>query len=203
MKHYLVFALAALGLFLAAPSAFATRVVFDPPSSSDFPAADPNCSHNDPCNITQLDHSYQVEFIPCDTPGVGATTFNWCLWLNNVTGHAVSTFTFTFAVPAGVPSGDEVECSSIPSDFATSDCPILMPDTGELLTVSFFANPPLGNRTDFYLFTDFVNQPGDAHVTVSVPEPGELGLFGLGLLALGVGYGLQKRHKKPRANEAA
>jgi hypothetical protein len=38
-----------------------------------------------------------------------------------------------------------------------------------------------------------VNSPGAANVTLSVPEPGELGLFGLGLLMLGVGYGWRRR----------
>jgi hypothetical protein len=69
-----------------------------------------------------------------------------------------------------------------------------LPPVGQLFTVSFFANPLLPNSTDFHLFTDFVNSPSAA-VTVSVPEPGTLGLFGLGLLALGAGTGMRRRHQ--------
>ena len=88
-----------------------------------------------------------------------------------------------------------VPCGSQPPGFATDNCKDGATVTaGELLDVSFFASLP--NNTNFYLITDFVNQPGPAIVTVSVPEPGELGLFGLGLLVLGVGYGWQRRRKR-------
>jgi hypothetical protein len=45
-----------------------------------------------------------------------------------------------------------------------------------------------------YLFVDFTNNPGTSSVTadISVPEPGVLGLFGVGLLAIGVGYSWRK-----------
>jgi hypothetical protein len=70
-----------------------------------------------------------------------------------------------------------------------------------MFKVSFFG--PIANNTNFYLITDFIENPGYAEVTVSVPEPGTLGLFGLGLLALGVGVGLQRRRQTSRSNEAA
>jgi hypothetical protein len=35
---------------------------------------------------------------------------------------------------------------------------------------------------------------------VSVPEPGALGMFGLGLLVLGVGFGWQKRRQARTSN---
>jgi hypothetical protein len=62
---------------------------------------------------------------------------------------------------------------------------------GQLLDLSFFG--AVKNNTNFYLMTDFVNQPDPALVTVSVPEPGALGLFGLGLLGIGVGLGWRRR----------
>jgi len=209
MKRYLVLALAALALAIAAPSAFATRVIFDPPApDATLPSPSPPfCTHSDPCSIGSLNHTYQLDFLPCSQVlGVNTGNNNWCLWMNNVTGHSAGKFTFQFIVPlGGSDSGTELECSSIPTSLATNDCPAALPAAGELFTVSFFADPPLSNRTDFYLFTDFVNSPGQANVTLSVPEPGGLGLFGLGLLALGVAFGWQKRRQAQtsRSNQAA
>ena len=104
MTRYLVLAAAALVLSMAAPAAFATRVVFDPPSSNDTlpPTTAPQCTHDDPCSIGLLDHTYQVNFIPCgDVQGVDTSGFSFCLWMNNVTMHAASKFTFQFIVPEG------------------------------------------------------------------------------------------------------
>lgn len=204
MRRYLVLTLAALVLVIAAPSAFATRVIFDPPTSpSDtLPTPPPpQCTHDDPCNIGLLNHTYQVNFISCDQilGTTDASGFTYCLWMNNVTGHSASKFTFQFIVPSGgSQSGDELDCASIPTDFATDNCPESLPDPGSLFTVSFFTHSPLPNRTDFYLFTDFVNSPGAANVTISAPEPAGLGLFGLGLLMLGIGYAWQRRRWQPR-----
>lgn len=203
MRRYLILALAAFGLAMAAPSAFATRVIFDPPDSLPD-TTPPDCTHSDPCSIGEINHTYRVDFLSCsDVQGVDVPDgFTYCLWMNNVTQHAVTKFTFQFIVPeGGSVSGDGLKCSSIPADLADDDCPRSLPSAGELFTVSFFANPPLPNRTDFYLFTDFNQSPGSANVTLSVPEPGELGLFGLGLLALGVGYGWQKRRHGSAAGQ--
>jgi hypothetical protein len=198
MTRYLILAAAAVVFAITAPEAFATRVIFDPPATTALPpTTPPQCTHDDPCSIGLLNHTYQVNFIPCgDVLGVDTSGFSYCLWMNNVTGHAASRFTFQFIVPEGGSlSGDQLECGSIPPGFATDDCPESLPEPGNLFTVSFFTDPPLPNRTDFYLFTDFVNSPGAANVTLSVPEPGELGLFGLGLLMLGVGYGWRRRRQ--------
>src|SRR6185437_15097422 len=158
MKRYLVLALAAVALAIAAPSAFATKVIFDPPvpDASLPPPSSPFCTHNDPCSIGVLNHTYQLDFLPCgDVLGVNTGTNTWCLWMNNVTGHSAATFTFQFIVPdGGSVSGGDLQCSSIPTSLATNDCPSALPNPGELFTVSFFANPALSNRTDFYLFTD-------------------------------------------------
>ncbi|MEO9079955.1 MAG: PEP-CTERM sorting domain-containing protein, partial [Rhodanobacter sp.] len=163
------------------------------------------CAHNDPCSIGVVNHTYQVGFLPCaDVLGVNTSGFTYCLWMNNVTLNAVSTFTFEFIVPSGgsLSSGLTCDTQGLPLGTVTSiDCPSTMPAAGELFPVSFHINPALANRTDFYLFTDFNNSPGVANVSVSVPEPGELGLFGLGLLAIGVGYGWQKRRQNPRAHD--
>ena len=203
MKRYLVWVLAALSLVLVAPSAFATRVIFDPPATGPV-----TCTVETNCNIFELGQAYQMDFMPCTQPpmppqAAGSTDYKWCLWFNNVSGQGGTKFTFSF-VPNGGSSvdPDQVDCLSSPPTLATSNCPSTLPTTGPL-EITFFTHSPLENN--FYIFTDFANQPGPATVTVSVPEPGALGMFGLGLLVLGVGFGWQKRRQAQTSgsNEAA
>jgi hypothetical protein len=205
MKRYLILALAVLGLALAAPSAFATRVIFDPPLPGTGTyvgdctlnsGAPLNLNNYTPCKVTQLNTPYLVAFVDCSTLSGLDVPFQggWCLFMDNVTKATLNKFTFEFSVPAGgsLDATDELTCSSQPAGFATDDCPDGMHLTaGQLLDLSFFG--AVKNNTNFYLMTDFVNQPDPALVTVSVPEPGALGLFGLGLLGIGVGLGWRRR----------
>jgi hypothetical protein len=209
MRRYLVTALAALALVIAAPSAFATRVIFDPPGSSGAPPGGTDCTLsagglNDytPCNVSKIDTPYDVAFVDCSTlTGLNPSASGWCLFMTNVTGKSLTTFNFQFTVPSGgsLDNSDLLQCSSQPPGFATDNCQDGATVTaGGLLDLSFFALLP--NNTNFYLITDFKNQPGPATVTVSVPEPGALGMFGLGLLVLGVGFGWQKRRQARTSN---
>lgn len=216
MKRYLVLALAALALAIAAPSAFATRVIFDPPLSNAALAVVPpttDCTQGTypnnytPCLISQRNTPYTVEFVDCSTlSGLNPSTSGWCLFMTNVTGGPLNKFTFQFTVPTPSDSYDgsnQLHCGSQPPGFATDNCQDGATVTaGDFLDLSFFA--PLANNTNFYLITDFKYQPDPATVIVSVPEPGALGMFGLGLLALGVGFGWQKRRQAQtsRSNEA-
>lgn len=209
MKRYLILALAAFGLAVAAPSAFATRVIFDPPSGvppptgTDCTLADGPLNDFTPCNINKTDTPYDVAFVDCSTlSGLDPAADGWCLFMTNVTRQTLRKFTFQFTVPTGGSrdGSDRLFCGSQPRGFATDNCEdgaLVTP--GDLLDVSFFAT--LANNKNFYLITDFFEQPDPAIVTVSasVPEPGELGLFGLGLLALGVAYGWQRRCRQPRS----
>ncbi len=205
MRRYPVLALAAFVLVIAAPGAFATRVIFDPPAPSPSGAAPPagtDCTLsfnglNDytPCNVSKPNTPYAVSFVDCTTlTGLSSPAPGWCLYMDNVTGGSLNTFTFEFNVPPGgsYDGSDALQCGSQPAGYATDNCPDgLQLSVAQLLDLSFFA--PLPNNTNFYLLTDFKQSPGYANVTVSaaVPEPGELGLFGLGLLAIGIAYGLQ------------
>lgn len=201
MRHYLMMSLAALALVLTAPSAFAIRVIFDPPPMTTSSIVIPptaNCNpagQFTPCNMSLVNTTYSVGFVDCSQLTANnipvPSGMTWCLWMNNVTQHSVSKFTFEFYVPSN--GGDALQCSSQGFYVATDDCPSSVPPDGSLMNVSFFTTPAIPNNTDFYLFTDFGVTPGTAKVTLSVPEPGQLGLFGLGLLALGLGYGWRKR----------
>ncbi|MBU6476620.1 MAG: PEP-CTERM sorting domain-containing protein [Xanthomonadaceae bacterium] len=206
MTRYLVLALAALVLAIAAPSAFATRVIFDPPTPNTAPLVIPpttDCTQGiypnnyTPCLVGQRDTPYTVEFVDCSTlSGLNPSASGWCLFMTNVTGGPLDKFTFQFTVPIGgsLDGSDLLHCGSQPPGFATDNCQDgATVAAGDFLDLSFFA--PLANNTNFYLITDFISKPDPATVTVSVPEPGALGMFGLGLLALGVGFGLRKRRQ--------
>lgn len=215
MRRHLVFALAAVVFVISAPGAYATRVIFDPPPPSQSglqPPGGTDCTIsigglNDytPCNVNKVNTPYAVSFVDCTTlSGLSSPNPGWCLYLNNVTGGTLNSFRFDFTVPEGGSYDDSnlLHCSSQPAGYATDNCQDdLLLTAGDPLDLTFFA--PLANNTDFYLITDFRNKPGYAGVTVSVPEPGALGLFGLGLLVLGVGYGLQGRLRKSRAGRRA
>lgn len=197
MKRYLVLAFAAFAVAIVTPSAFATHVIFDPPppGGTDCTLSSGGLNDFTPCDISKLDTPYAVQFVDCGTlTGLLPPATGWCLFMTNVTGRSLDKFTFNFTVPAGGSSDgtDVLTCGSHPTGFATDNCVDgLLVTHGEVLDLSFFALLP--NNNNFYLITDFNDSPGSATVTVSAPEPGELGLFGLGLLALGVAFGFRKK----------
>lgn len=208
MRRYLVLTIVTFILAAVAPSAFAIRVIFDPPpaTSGIMPPAGTDCTLGEPkglndftpCLISKLNTPYDVTFVECSTlTGLNPKVADgWCLFMNNFTGGPLSKFTFQFTVPAGgsLDRSDELQCSSR-GISATDNCQDGARVTAnEILDLSFFALLP--NGEDFFLITDFVNEPAFATVTVSVPEPGELGIFGLGLLALVAGYGWQRRRRQ-------
>ena len=137
MKHYLVPALATLAFAIVAPSAFATRVIFDPPpetsgispydGGTDCTLGVPGNGDFTPCNVSKRDTPYQVNFVDCMTLTGFATAVKkpgWCLFMINVTGAALGKFTFEFTVPEGGSHDDssELQCGSYPIGFASDNC---------------------------------------------------------------------------------
>lgn len=211
MKRYLLLALSAVVLaLLVAPDALAVRIrIADPfpvPPNGYVCDASSVPRSNQPCNIFTLgDPAYQVTFLPCSSPGIPSQTpppaFSYCLWMNNVTGSSVNEFTFEFTVPDGgsLDETDVLTCDAVAPDvpgFSSTNTCHGTASAGHTLKVSFFTDPALLNGSNFWLYTDFRQMPDPASVTVSVsvPEPGELGVFGLGLLMLG--YGWQRRRRE-------
>ncbi|TAN05560.1 MAG: PEP-CTERM sorting domain-containing protein [Rhodanobacteraceae bacterium] len=218
MKRYLLFAVAALLLgLIVAPNAFAIRVIFDPTTvtGQTLTPGDPVCTSNTPCNIGLPNTMYQATFLSCASgailpPSVCTTapvTSSWYgVWFNNVTGYALNTFTFSIPIPAGF-GGQSLTCSgSPPGSGITVDCPSTAPAADSDLDLTVHTNPALNGGQagtlpeDFYLLADIPFTT--TGVVASVPEPSELGMFGLGLLALGLGVGWQKRRHAQRGNEA-
>ena len=184
---------------------------------------------NQPCQITSLGAPpYTVTFLDCahETTGVipnsvdlsqGGTNYTGgnCLWLANNSGSTLTAFSFTMPVPTGL-RGDTITCQSAgsgtgaePAFTATGACAqpggLVLQDSGTF-TLSFLASAGVVTGHEFFLFTDFnfdTNPLDPASVTVGVPEPGELGLFGLGLLGIGVGYGWKKRRQGRGTSNAA
>ena len=215
MKRYPALALAAFILVLAAPSAFAVRmrVVDAPPGLTPPTSSASDCTGNGvdtPCAITDASDTYAMNFVAatnfgCQSAagvsGVGATGiagFNFCMILANETSPQapLTGFSFTFVVPQEDPLDfyNFVDCDGMPGNVLASSCPQGPLHAGDVVTASFSAQPgvPVGQLA--YLFVDFTNNPGTSSVTadISVPEPGVLGLFGVGLLAIGVGYSWRK-----------
>ncbi len=214
MKHYLVLALATIAFFIAAPSAFATRVIFDPPDGNPPPplGTGTDCTLssgglNDftPCNVSQTNVQYFVTFVDCKTlaikdPDTNQAYPGWCLYMVNNSNKQFDRFAFEFTAPEGgsFDGTDMLECGSQPVGKFSNNCEDGTHITaGDLLDMSFFG--PVAARESFFLITDFKNSPGYAGVTVAVPEPATLGLFGLGLLALGAGLGWQRRQSNAAA----
>ncbi|HET9818283.1 MAG TPA: PEP-CTERM sorting domain-containing protein [Rhodanobacteraceae bacterium] len=224
MKRYLFLALSAIVLaMLVVPDALAVRIrIADPPPLITLQPPPPNnyicdgltvVTSNQACNIFTLgEPAYQVTFLPCSTQGIPTQTppptFSWCLWMNNVTQTSVNKFTFEFTIPEGgsLDQTDVLTCDAVapnvPGFSSTNTCHGTV-SAEDRLKITYFTDPSLQNGSNFWLYTDFVNMPDPALVTVSVavPEPGGLGLFGLGLLALGIGYGWQQRRRGARQGD--
>jgi hypothetical protein len=193
----------------------------------DAPPNPPDCTQNSPdtaCSIVNTTDTYALNFVDASQPGCQAANnatgvqlgdlagFTYCVILNNLSNSPLTTFNFTFTVPPQGLNDDytTLDCSGIPTSVSSTFCPsasVTAPLVGgALLSASFSANPGVPNGEDAYLFIDFANSPGTTSLTLTplrplrVPEPGELGLFGLGLLAIGAACGLRMRREHPGMN---
>ena len=211
MKHYLLLALAALAFFVVAPSASAVRVrVVDAPHV--------DCTTSTACSINDASATYEMSFLDVsnancqsaagDPPGADISDFSYCIVFTNFSQTVLTSFNFTFTVPTQGSSDDYsfIVCDGFPTGVTNSFCPQAPLHAGDSISMSFSASPGVPNTQSAYLFVDFENSPGTTLTTfapVSVPEPGALGLFGLGLLVIGVGFGWEKRRQNRGTHYAA
>ena len=173
---------------------------------------------NDPCLISETGVENSVQFQTCSNmpSSVDPTGYRDCLWMYNATPANLTTFDFNVPLPVGFAAGDTLTCVTI--DPTNHSDPTLTPTAGcnqtfgaddTSFNMSFIASPFVKPDAGFFLFMDFdgLAAPDSAGVVVganvSVPEPGELGLFGLGLLGIGMGYGWKKRRSSRQTNYAA
>jgi hypothetical protein len=221
MKRYLLLALAALAFVIVAPSAMAVRVrVVDPvdPQAASFPSgfdcvAGSANNQNFPCLVAQPNQLYTVQFVGCSSLSHALTAAErqgfengWCLYLNNFSTLTYGSGTFTFTIPTGgsADGTSVLSCDGVPSTVLVLGCSSSPLSAGDSLTLSFTADKGVASNSSFFLLTDFLSAPGNASVTVTaVPEPGALGLFGMGLLGVGLGYGWKKRRQAHGINPAA
>lgn len=127
-----------------------------------------------------------------------------CFGFNNVSGAAITSFKFTFSftpdegTQLGL-TGQTLSCG-VDNYLTTFRCPSgeLQPDT--LYTMLFGGMPPIPDNTDFYFGSDVSlgNLPFAATPN-PVPEPPDLGLFGLGLLGIGIAMGWRRRQQRCRS----
>jgi hypothetical protein len=189
--------------------------------------ATPCQNTNGTCAIDFAPPVPQVGFIDCSIihdaqlTALGAG-YNYCLWMTNNTAANLTTFNFFVPFAAGtVNENDTLECVPTPSGHSphltpTGSCAQLqsLHSTDTSFDMTFTANPSFVAQNGTFILA--MNMGGAAYAdpglygpvgvtvgtSVSVPEPGDLGLFGLGLLAIGVGYGWKKRRENRRGRSA-
>lgn len=200
MQRVLISALAALALLVfIAPDASAMRLRLDPGGNGN--AAVTSLYQGD------LGHPIAITWQSCTNNGIPGSFHTGgyvaCLALNNLTGSPISSLVFQFTVPQGL-VGQTLDCSSDGVYLATStSCPSGSLTLGEVVTFSYSGLPPIPTSRDFFIGADGLANVADypgITATASVPEPGEMGLFGLGLLVIGIlGYGAERRRRGSRA----
>lgn len=150
------------------------------------------------------------------------SNFDWtgdgCMGFTNDTGSDIYRLTFTFTVN-GQLDGQTLTCATEGDVLTGNTCGEgITLSAGQQVTFSFFGGNPIpggpppvpaitwaaGSHANFpggtlYLsFSDTgAESPEDlpdiTAMAVAVPEPGALGVFGLGLALIGLGFGLRRR----------
>ena len=215
-------ALAGFVLAIAAPDASAKAFkagMVDPGVTCSGNPAD---SNNTPCVIYNVVVSNSVAFQPCTTPPIpsgvipaGPPSYQNCLWMYNGTGTGLTTFDFHIPLPIDFEAGDTLDCLTIsaaagdPTLTPTAGCDQTFAASDSFFDISFTADTEVKANAGFFLLMNFDGRlaPDAAGVivnkSVSVPEPGELGLFGLGLLGIGLAYSWKKRRDSRGIHSAA
>lgn len=194
MKRFMILTMAACVLaFGVSSSAFAIRFRLDPAGNPPPPAL--TLTNLLPGDLGQ---AISVNWQPCTNLGIPPVLSEpplnlvSCLALNNLTGAPISALAFQFTVPASL-DGQSLDCSNDNAFLATTtNCPTGNLTTGQLVTFGFSGLPPIPNNTDFFLgASDSV----PITVTASVPEPGELGMFGFGLALVAALVEVRRRRR--------
>lgn len=217
MKHSLTLVLAAFALVMAASNASAKLYKG---TVIDAPVCDTSgtCAIPPPPGVPQNVGG----FLDCssihNTDVNGLAGYNYCLWLTNNTGSDLTTFNFSIPFDDSVLTGNNaLECSSFTSDVTMTPTKCSLDTANSLFDMTFTASSAVASGTGTVILAMSLNDApysdeNSGHfgpatvifgVPTSVPEPGELGLFGLGLLFIGVGYGWEKRRQNRRIRHAA
>lgn len=202
MRRLILLSLTGLALLFGVSSgALAARATVSDPSGSGTP-------------IFGFGEAVTVGFQSC-------SDFDWtgqgCVAFTNDIGNDIYRMTFSFAVNASL-VGETLTCVTVGDVLTSNDCGeggIPMTTVGQHVTFSFFGGNPIpaggpppapAFRTDtpspggtLYLSLSEINGSPtpedlpDITAMAVVPEPAELGVFGIGLLLIGLGLGLRRR----------
>jgi PEP-CTERM motif len=148
--------------------------------------------------IQQEGTSYQVNWVPCSTPGVpdfpgdDLTGEAACLLFSNVTGGNIDSLNISFTVTAALAT-DTLSCDSNGQPFLTANNCGAVPSplmVGEVVDVTFLSGSPVPNEFNFFLAEDGVPLSALPSLNVTAPEPASLMLLasGMGLLGLCVAF---------------
>lgn len=198
MKRSWVLGLAAMLVGIGASSA-ASAMIFRPDNPPSTPQAYADLFQINP---DQLGTTFTVNSSPCSEFGGLPSDLKGmvsCFGFDNATNKSITKVVFSFTVPTGSALvGQPIQCEA-GNFLANWTCPSGNMEANDTYTMVFSGGNSISANTNFYFGSDQANLPPFSMTPLAVPEPAILGMFGLGLLGIGVAIGWRRRGPKARS----